>query len=161
MGGWALVLLALTTQGFSAQHLVLLSNASVEQRIVPGASVLRELEDPQTGDRWLLVRDPNRPAGPGRWILVSGPGLGGSTPEQLAELQPMAALPAPEPVVLRAGDHVRVEENTARIEATYEGVALEPAIRNSVVPVRLTMGALVHGRVLGPGRVVLTEEGKP
>lgn len=160
-GGWSFLALALAAQALAAQQLMRPANASSGPRSTPGSSIVRELEDAQTGDRWLLVRDPNRPAGPGRWILISGPGLAGRTPEQLADLKPLAELPRPEPLVLRAGDHVRVEKKTARMDACYEGVALEPAVKNALVPVRLKMGALVRGRVLAPGLVALTEEEKP
>ena len=37
--------------------------------------MVREIDDPHTGDRWKLMRDPVHPEGPGRLVLVTGPGI--------------------------------------------------------------------------------------
>jgi hypothetical protein len=36
----------------------------------PG-QLVRIIDDPSLGDRWLLIRDPNHPGGPGRLVLAS------------------------------------------------------------------------------------------
>lgn len=118
--------------------------------------VIREIDDPHSGARWLLMRDRNHPAGPGRLVLVtaasgqvrpSGGGLSGST-----DLIP------PRPII-RAGDPLVVEENTAVIEARLEAVALGPAMLGATFDVRLKIGGKVARAVaLAPGRAAFQSE---
>jgi flagella basal body P-ring formation protein FlgA len=55
--------------------------------------------------------------------------------------------------VIRAGDRLVVEENTAVIEARLEAVALGPAALGSSFDVRLKLGGKVARAVaLAPGR---------
>ena len=46
------------------------SSGVVSGAILPLGNVIREIDDPHSGDRWLLLRDPNRPGGPGRLVLA-------------------------------------------------------------------------------------------
>ena len=118
----------------------------------PG-QVLRVLEDPNLGDRWLLVRNEACPAGPARLVLDSTvqrarsgllPGVagGGSRPSS-----------AP---LIRAGDRVVVEEHTAMVEARLDAVALGPAWTGSELNVRLTLGGrVVRAVALAGGHAAL------
>jgi hypothetical protein len=123
---------------------------SISSSAVSGGEVVREIDDPRNGDRWLLMRDPKHPGGPGLLRLVSaarfttsqaGPSLAGQAP------------------IIRAGDRVLVEEKTAVAEARLEAVALGPAWQGSSFNVRLTIGGKVL-RVLAAaaGRAALEKE---
>src|ERR1035438_5187951 len=103
----------------------------------PGA-VVREIDDPHTGTRWLLMRDMSHPGGPGR--LVQAEDAGNRAAQNKPEIEPYHAKFRP---VLRAGDRLVVEENTPRVEARFEAVALGPAALGSVLAVRLTLGGKV------------------
>jgi hypothetical protein len=113
-------------------------------------AVVREIDDPPLGSRWLLTRNTIHPAGPGRLVPVWG-GLTAPRPGV-----PPKTLPAPDSPVIRAGDPVIVEENTAVAEARLEGVALGAARAGAGLEVRLKVGgARVRAVALGPGRAAL------
>lgn len=129
--------------------------AQTAARVVASASageVLREIDDPATGDLWLLVRDPARPAGPGRLLLVRHgarlkAGAGGKV------LTPARVVAQP---IVRAGGQVLVEEHTPVVEARLEAVALEPAVQGATFRARLTIGgAVVRVTAVSPGHAVL------
>jgi hypothetical protein len=119
--------------------------------------VVREIDDPHTGARWLLMRSPEHPGGPGRLVLVaqvrnSGPNRGqagaGLGPE------PLVLLP-----VIRAGDRLIVEENTAVVDARLEAIALGTAAIGSALDVRLKIGGKVLRAVaLAAGRAEFRPE---
>src|ERR1035438_2936422 len=48
----------------------------------PGGDLVREIDDPRNGDRWLLMRDESHPAGPGLFRLVSNVRGGRTDPNQ-------------------------------------------------------------------------------
>lgn len=136
----------------------------------PGGEVMREIDDPHNGDRWLLFRENDNPGGPGRLVRVQV-GFAGrylaagaevavpspaGPPAQFSggvSASPEAAIPdAPLPVI-RTGDHLMLEENTAVVEAHLEAVALGPAPAGSPFSVRLKIGGkVVRAVALGPGR---------
>jgi hypothetical protein len=81
--------------------------------------IIREIDDPATGDRWFLEQDSQHPGGPGRMVLVAqgkalpparafsedaGMGLDTRTPAKL----------------IRAGDHLIVEEHTSLVDAVLK-----------------------------------------
>jgi hypothetical protein len=133
--------------------------------------VIREIEDPSTGDRWLLVRDWSRPGGPGRLLLLAGsPGI--THAEQAAKISPALAepksVPPAAPVIhapiIHANDPLIVEENTPLVEARLAASALGPAARGAVFEARLEIGGkIVRVRAVAPGRAVLEPEleGRP
>jgi hypothetical protein len=148
--------------------LVMLSSAApnaVELRGLAQGEVVREIDDPNTGDRWLLMRDDQHPGGPGRLLLAAASGyggidrgrqnrLGGAPSAQTADSDP--TLPRP---VIRAGDRLTVEEHTPVVDATLQAVALGPALPGSRFDVRLKIGGKVLRAVaLGPGRAVFAPE---
>lgn len=138
----------------------------------PGGEVVREIDDPHNGDRWLLFRDNENPGGPGRLVRVQA-GFAGRyltadaavvprrlevTPAEVSGGVPVASGPAagipdaPLPVI-RTGDHLMLEENTAVVEAHLEAVAMGPALAGSPFSVRLKIGGkVVRAVALGPGR---------
>jgi hypothetical protein len=119
--------------------------------------VLREIDDPSTGMRWILVHNPMIPTGPGRLLAI---GAGNPTSLQ-AKGGTAAAGGAPTsrpslPIVIRGGDAVTVEEASAFVELRMEGVALGPAKLGNTLQVRLTVGKHVVSAVaLGLGRTRL------
>jgi hypothetical protein len=136
-----------------AGHLEMLSSPSTRSTsTVPAGEIIREIDDPSNGDRWLLVHNANHPAGPGLLLLVS-----------LVHIQTGQAVPGTgaEPVapVIRAGDRVIVEENTPVVEARLEAVAMSPALAGHPFNARLSIGGRVIRAVAsGPGRAVFLEE---
>lgn len=111
------------------------------------AQLVREIDDPHSGARWMLLRDLDHPAGPGRLVLAGGPGASRPAGE------------APQRPIIRAGDRLIVEENTPVVEARLEAVALEPAVSGSAFEVRLKIGGRT-ARVVAraPGRAAFQAE---
>jgi len=120
--------------------------------------IVREICDPHTGKRWLLMRESGNPGGPGRMVLAGdsrsaeeqgGAQASGAIDSGLTLLRP----------AIRAGDRVIVEEHTRLVEAYLEAVALGPAAAGSTLSVRLKMGGkVVRAVVLGPGRAAIQAE---
>ena len=118
-----------------------------------GGNLVREIDDPCGGDRWLLVRDPSRPGGPGRLFQVSAVRR---KPLNPGHAGPEIEAPAP---VIHPGDRILVEENTPVVEARLEAVAMGPAQPGSTFTVRLAVGGrVVRVVAVGPGRAVFPEE---
>jgi hypothetical protein len=148
----------------------LLAAVTVSASIPAPGPVIREIDDPSTGSRWLLVRDSNRPGGPGRLLFVSGsraavpaPGRRVSGAQSLLSPPITPALHAPadsvpvpaptSPLMIHAGDSLVIEENTPVVDAYLAATALGPAARGVVFNARLTLGGkLVRVLALAPGR---------
>jgi hypothetical protein len=123
--------------------------------LVPG-EIVREIDDPHNGDRWLLVRNAETPSGPGRLVRIAAhsnesggtAGLAAHAPEETVQLP-----------VIHAGDRLTVEEHTARVDATLEARALAPAAVGGSLDVRLTIGGRVARVVaLGAGHAAFQTE---
>jgi hypothetical protein len=115
--------------------------------------VVREIDDPHTGDRWLLVRNNQYPGGPGRLVLIAAhrSASGGAILRTAGPASDAQILP-----VIRAGDRLIVEEHTARVDAVLEARALNPAALGEAFDVRLTIGGnRVRAIAMGPGRAAL------
>jgi predicted secreted protein len=124
----------------------------------PAGELLREIDDPHNGDRWLLMRDDKHPGGPGLMVLAAtarmGPGDPGN-PSSSIQVGPEVSTPAP---IIRVGDRVIVEENTAIVEARLEAVAMGPALAGVPFNVRLSIGGrVVRAVATTPGRAVFEE----
>jgi hypothetical protein len=130
--------------------LVVLAAASA---LAANGQAVREIDDPPTGNHWLLMSDPGHPGGPGRMVLAAGLGR-----EPAGVIAPARNRSQPRPVI-RAGDRLIVEENTAVAEARLEAVALGSAGSGSPLPVRLKVGGkVVRAVALTPGRAALAPE---
>ncbi len=118
-------------------------------------NVLREIDDPATGDLWLLLRDPSQPAGPGRLVLA---------PQRTVSQKRMGDGPAPavpggERPVIHTGDALTVEEHTPVVDARLEGVALGPAAKGAYFRARLKIGGkVVRVEAVAPGHAVFGPE---
>ena len=134
-----------------------LEEAAPAGLVSPGiatSDIYREIDDPNTGVRWLLMRNQEHPAGPGRLIQVKPVASSSGKPGSLAAEVPAPALP-----VIHAGDTVTVEEKTAVVDAHLEAVALGPAAKGSSFEVRLKIGGKVLRAVaLGPGQAAIQGE---
>jgi hypothetical protein len=120
--------------------------------------IVREIDDPHLGTRWLLMRNLDHPGGPGRLVMIS---VVGRTANQQRKLAASISEPGtgPVPPVIRAGDRMIVEANSPVIEARLEAVALSPAAIGSPLDVRLRIGGKVFRAVaLGAGRAALQPE---
>ena len=148
--GWASTVGAQTPAGFHAQILFSSSGPVVAGNRADG-EIVREIDDPHTGARWLLMRNEQNPGGPGRLVLMGveqkkTDNSSGQGAEEEAGLAP----------VIRPGDRLIVEEHTARIDAVLEARALSPAVPGAAFSARLTMGGkVVRAVALGPGHAVL------
>lgn len=116
--------------------------------------VLREIDDPATGIRWLMLRDPNRPAGPGR--LVPAPNAIVCREKDCVSKQLCARREQP---VIHTGDAVTVEEHTPVLDMRLQAVALEPSLKGAYFTARLKVGGKA-ARVLAvaPGHAVFGPE---
>jgi flagella basal body P-ring formation protein FlgA len=119
--------------------------------------IVREIDDPNTGDYWLLVRNDQIPGGPGRLVLAAAhrnASDGAALPAARLSAGEAEFLP-----VIRTGDRLIVEEHTARVDAVLEARALNPAAPGAMFDVRLRIGGrVVRAVALGPGRATLHPE---
>jgi len=115
-------------------------------------SVVRTIDDPSSGARWLLVCDIEHRGGPGRLILAPIPHSDGKA----ASTNP---IPSPFAAVIRAGDRLLIETHTVTADARFEAVALGPARLGAPLDVRLNIGGRrVRALAAGPGRAILAPE---
>jgi hypothetical protein len=128
----------------------------VPESAARAGELVREIDDPNNGDRWLLTRDESHPGGPGLLMLVSTAPINPAAPRRSTRTGPEVDLPAP---IIRAGDRVILEENTPVVEARLEAVAMGPALAGAPFSVRLTIGGrVVRAVAITPGRAVFQEE---
>jgi hypothetical protein len=134
-----------------------LTDQSTSIQSVPSTLTVREIDDPHSGARWLLMRDQGHPGGPGHLVLASGLQNGARADRQ--RLSTLRTEPIPLLPVIRVGDKVIVEESSPVIEARLEAVALGPAAVGSALEVRLRIGGkVVRAVALAPGRATLQPE---
>jgi hypothetical protein len=142
------------TAGIDPGPRVMLLSANASGMTQASGEIVREIDDPHTGNRWLLMRDPSHPGGPGRLVAVE------STRNQ-AQQDKAGSAPSRQELrrVIHAGERLIVEESTAVVEARLEAVALGPAVIGSPLDVRLRIGCKVMRAVaLAPGRASLQPE---
>jgi hypothetical protein len=120
---------------------------------MPANPAIREIDDPHSGMRWVLVKDSEHPGGPGRLVQVNAEG-----PAGFALNVPGPKVAAP---VIRAGDRIVVEEHTDVADAVLEAVALAPAVELGQLRARLTIGCrVVRVIAIAPGRARLSAAGE-
>jgi hypothetical protein len=110
--------------------------------------VLRQIQDPSTGDLWLLRRDQSRPAGPGRLVLARQ----GMNTQRAISGGPAQPWSTGDLLVIHTGDALMVEEHTAVVDARLDAVALEPAAKGAEFKARLKIGGkAVRVIAISPG----------
>ncbi len=123
----------------------------------PRGEVLKEIDDPCTGDRWLLLRYAADSARPARLILMAEP-RPGRGPGAAAE-NPQAGRPSSPRPVIRAGDALIVEEHTAVADVRLEATALGNAVAGAQLQARLKIGGkVVRVVAVAAGRAVFAPQ---
>jgi hypothetical protein len=153
VAGWALLAALTLPRAASAQDLASNSGLKQGQESVQPAcadcAIVREIDDPTTGQHWILMRDPRHPGGPGVLVAEESIADHGRVEGAIVQLRP----------VIRAGDRLIVEQSSAKVNSRLEGVALSPAALGASLRVRLGVtGKAVQAVALGPGRAVLIPE---
>ena len=126
----------------------------------PAGEVYREIDDPYTGDRWLIVRDEASPAGPGYLVRIESPAsdakkIGSSNAAQGAEPLNAARM---QPVI-HAGEVLIVEEHTPIVDSRLTAIALGPAAAGAEFKARLKIGGkVVHVIALEAAHAELAPE---
>jgi len=121
------------------------------------SGIAREIDDPSSGDRWLLIRSADHPGGPGHLLLVNRDQPSDFLAKVGRNLPAGALVP-----VIRAGDALIIEEHTTVVDARFEAVALGPARPGEAFRVRLKLGGVVVRAVAtGPGRAALAPDREP
>jgi hypothetical protein len=132
---------------------------AAEPEPVYGEAV-REIDDPHTGDRWLLLRDTTHPGGPGRLVLLGS--RGNEARHERPGGSETASAQMPLTPVIHAGERLIVEEDTAVVSSRLEAVALGPAAIGAAFEVRLRIGGkLLQAVALAPGRAAFQAEARP
>ncbi|MDE3186061.1 MAG: hypothetical protein KGM96_00890 [Acidobacteriota bacterium] len=120
------------------------------------APAIREIDDPRTGARWLLLRDGSHPGGPGRLALAGSMRDDGRIGGNENDASALVAPPRP---VIRAGDRLVVEEDTAVVAVRLGAVALGPAAPGGSLQARLQIGGkVVRVVAIAPGRAALATQ---
>jgi hypothetical protein len=112
--------------------------------------ILREIDDPNNGNRWLLMRNKQSPGGPGRLVLVA------ARHKVAGVAQAQGAGESGNVPVIHLGDRLIIEEHTAVVDAVLEARALAPAMAGAAFDARLTLGGgVIRVVAVGPGRAAL------
>jgi hypothetical protein len=127
----------------------------VERVASDADAAVREIDDPATGDRWILLRDAAHPDGPGRMALISLRRTE-SRFESARGAEAGSAFPSLPAFVIHGGDRVIVEEHTRVADAELEAVALGPAAQGNPFRVRLKIGGnVILAVATTPGHAVV------
>jgi hypothetical protein len=117
--------------------------------------VVREIDDPATGNRWLLKRDSQNPGGPGRMVLLASEHSQLTSARVRIEAENIET--GRSSAMIHAGDSLIVEEHTTLVDAFLEAISLAPAAQGGVFRVRLSLGGReVNARAIAPGRALLS-----
>lgn len=146
---------AMVTLGAISGGAVSVTVADAAPAIQPATSIrgylVREIDDPSTGGRWLLLRDETKPGGPGRLVLVAGPKASSVMGLAATTLKTNAS----EETVIRTGDALIVEQHSPIIDARFQAVALSSAAPGNAFRARLTIGGeVVRVVAIASGRAV-------
>lgn len=134
---------------------VMESSGSVEQIASDTEPAEREIDDPGTGDRWILMRDAAHPEGPWRMALISSERTENRFGSARGARTRSVSSSAPV-LVIHGGDRVIVEEHTPVVDARLEAVAMGSAAQGSAFRVRLTIGGkVILALATAPGHAVV------
>jgi len=152
-GALAGLALAAVLAVLNAANAQLPSSGAIVQRgqttACTSCTIVREIDDPHSGQHWILMRDPAHLGGPGVLMAEESVPNSGWLAGGIARLHP----------VIRAGDRLTVEESSAKAYLRLEGIALSPAAPGAQLHVRLALsGKVVEALAVGPGRAVRIPE---
>jgi hypothetical protein len=121
---------------------------------VASGRLLRVIDDPSTGARWLLYEDTQHPGGPARLVEVAlkevKTGWSSSPTKESDKVSRFC---------IHAGDRLTVEEHTPIADSNLAAVALGQAGKGEALEVRLVIGGRVVKAVAEePGRARLRGE---
>lgn len=156
LAGAALALVALGAASAQGSHTLLAARGQAPRGVQ--GRLLRVIDDPNLGQRWLLVRDPAQPAGPARLVLASVlPSTDAQSSQTDAGAGPLPAAFAAQAArlrpVIRAGDRLLLEQDSDLARVRLEAVAMQPAAAGTTLRARLAIGGkVVQVLALGPGR---------
>jgi len=123
-------------------------------RAQAGISILREIDDPHSGARWLLLMDAHHPGGPGRLVLADAMGNTLSPSRRDGKKAEDHIQP-----VIHAGEKLILEEHSPVVDARLDAIALNPAAVGGMLRVRLVIGgSVVRALAVAPGCAILTQE---
>ena len=132
--------------------------APIALRDTARGEIRREIADPCLGFHWRLIADPAGQGRPGRLVLLgqNGTTAGGSVSEAHTVLAPVASAPDSASVIIRAGEHVVVDQDTGVVRARLNAIALESAASGQRLRVRLIVGPGLsrNAELTAPGPVV-------
>jgi hypothetical protein len=115
--------------------------------------LLRVIDDPSTGARWLLYEDTQHPGGPARLVEIALKEVKTGWSSSLSKKSDERPL-----FRIHAGDRLTVEEHTPVADSRLAAVALGQAGKGEELEVRLEIGGRVVKAVAeGPGRARLAE----
>jgi hypothetical protein len=138
--------------------------ASIAIVYAPGSprsaeEVLREIDDPATGYRWLLERDLKNPGGPGRLVLAAT-GMASQVPARASAGSAGGGFAnGLSAALIHPGDHLIVEEHTRFVDAVLEAIAMGTARQGGPLRVRLSIGGrVVNAVAVAPGSAVFSPD---
>lgn len=144
-----------------AQIMLMFSSAwaaPVALRDTARGEIRREIADPCLGLHWRLIADPAGQGRPGRMVLLdqNGATAYGSVSGGHTMLAPAASTLDSVSVIIRAGDHVVVDQDTGVVRARLNAIALESAASGQRLRVRLIVGPgpSKNAELTAPGPVV-------
>lgn len=109
--------------------------------------IVREIKDPHSGTRWLIIGNAQNPAGPARIELASG------IDDRVVDAKSEKTASS---LVIHVGDRVVLEEHTTVVESYFDAVALGPAVAGATLDLRLKIkGKVVRAVAIAPGKAVL------
>ena len=138
--------------------------ASIAVVSAPGSSraaeeIVREIDDPATGARWLLERDSRHPGGPWRMMLVAQRHASPPTAKASVKNARKGFETRTSVAMIHAGDHLIVEEHTRLLDAVLEATSLARAREGESFRVRLSIGGrVVNAVAIAPGRAMLSRD---
>jgi hypothetical protein len=123
-------------------------------------NVVREIDDGESGARWMLFRDESHPGGPGRLVLQGSSGSANGTAGCGSEsgLKTLLRRGTPDrELAIRAGDRLTIRDRALLLDLQLEGTALAPAAAGDPLDVRLKIGGgTVRAIVVKSGLAILS-----
>jgi hypothetical protein len=114
-------------------------------------------EDPASGIRWRVAKDPSHPEWPARLVKVSDrASCGHWSAGPLTTQERRVTVGAAQRPIVRPGDSIVVSQDTRAVNAEFDATALSNGWPGDSIKVRLRFGGKVmRVKVTAPGRALL------